>query len=181
MMPTTRAASTPSRRVTTRASNINSSRDEGGGCGGGVGFGAAGAMPAQLVGVLQEPEFLASADGGLDPLYFAILEFDDSPASQADHMVVVMTPEHRLVARLPLGHVDPMDQPCLHQSRQRPVQGGRRNLPAAVPEVRQQIVGGKVSPDGENLLENGPARAGHLQAVAVQVAGESSGGIHDPS
>src|SRR5262245_21850430 len=147
MIPTTRAASTPSRSVTTRASNIHSSRGKGGTGRSAVGSGAAGAVPAELMGVLQQPEFLPSADGGLDPLDFAVFEFDDSPAPQANHMVVMMTPEHRLVARLPFGHVDPVDQPRLHQSRQGPVKGGWRDFPAAPSEVGQQIVGGEVPPD----------------------------------
>src|SRR2546426_12225151 len=119
MMPTTSAASTPSRSVTTSASNIDSSGGSARARGGGAILRALGAVSAQLMGVLDEREPLAAADVGLDPLDGAVLELDDLPARHADHVVVMVPTDHRFIARLSFRHVDPVDQPRLHQSRQR--------------------------------------------------------------
>src|SRR6185369_1001090 len=131
MIPTTRAASIPSRRVTISASNMVAffstrlSRAPGtrGGAPGAGGSGRGGraravaplAVAADLVRVIRHPELLPAADFVLETLDVTALELDDGAAAETDHVIVVMTPEHRLVARLALGHFDLVDEAGLDE------------------------------------------------------------------
>src|SRR5262245_61573644 len=119
MIPTTRAASTPSRSVTTRASNILFPGD--GERTGRLPAGAIGAAAAELMGVLDELEPAPAADGRHQALDLAVLELQDLPAAQADHVVVTVPAHHRLVARLPLGHLDAVHLGGLEPPPQGPV------------------------------------------------------------
>src|SRR5262245_38113799 len=134
MMPTTRAASIPSRSVMTSDSNTGpppgapgALRLLGGrlavGCRGGP-RPASGAVAPDLVHVPGHGEALLPADLVLRPLDLPALELDDATTRNADHVVVVVPAEHRLVARLSVLHLDLVDQPRVHQARQRPVERG---------------------------------------------------------
>src|SRR5262249_44475781 len=96
----------------------------------------------------------------------------------ADNVIVMVPAEHRLVTGLPLGHVDPMDEPRLDQPGEGPVEGGGSHLPPPSAEMRQEVVRGEMPPDRKNLVEDGPAGAGHLEAMGGKVACESTHGIH---
>src|SRR5882724_8317875 len=138
MMPTTSAASIPSRRVMT--SDSNTPRPPGRPPGRRARAprrlrGARPAAAADLVHVPGHQESLAPADLVLEPLDLAALELDDPAAGEADHVIVVVTAHHHLVARLPLGHLDLVHQPLLDQPRQGAVERGAGHPPPLAVEV----------------------------------------------
>src|SRR5258705_1309617 len=117
MMPTTRAASMPSLRVTISDSNMacrSGSRRRGREPRSAtrpvpVLPGAAGAEPPDLVRVVRHLELLLAADFLLEPLDLAALELHDRAAREADHVIVVVPAEDRLGAGLSPRHLDPVD------------------------------------------------------------------------
>src|SRR5690349_2193142 len=103
MMPTTRAASTPSRRVTTRASNMQgSSADPGPGGPGGNRDGnldasALVAETADLESVAGRHETMGAADLGLERGDAGAHELDHPAAAGADEVIVMLAAVHVLV------------------------------------------------------------------------------------
>src|SRR6476619_6246626 len=96
MIPTTSAASIPSRSVTISASNMERPRKSA----------AFRAVPPDLMRVVRHSELLPPADILLEPFDLAALELQDPAAPEADHVIVVVPPEHRLVPRLAVPHLD---------------------------------------------------------------------------
>jgi len=135
----------------------------------------------ELVRVIDHPEFLPAADLVLGALDFAALEFHDSAARQADHVIVVVAAEHRLVPGLPFGHLDLVDEPRLDEAGQGPVEGGPGHLPSFSAEDLQEIVGGEMTADRQHLRQNGPALAGHLEVIPREKLGEPAGGVQERS
>src|SRR5437867_8130079 len=102
MMPTTSAASIPSRSVMISASNTPRPRAVRPPlrAGGERRLHRAGpAAAADLVHVPGHPEPLAAADFFLKPLDLAAFELDDPAARETDHVIVVVAAHHHLVSR----------------------------------------------------------------------------------
>src|SRR5262245_7187688 len=191
MMPTTRAASIPSRSVMTSDSNTGPppgapgplrlpgarlavGRRRGGPCR------ARGAVAPDLVHVPGHGEALLPADLVLRPLDLPALELDDATTRNADHVVVVVPAEHRLVARLSVLHLDLVDQPRVHQARQRPVERGPGHGPPLAAEVGQELIRVEVAADPKHLLQDGAPLARQPEPLAGQVFREPRGSVHQP-
>src|SRR5262245_47446845 len=117
MMPTASAASIPSLSVMTSDSNMPGS--------------ALSAVPAparrprphpallaeslDLERVRDDREALPLAHPVLEPLDLVVREFDDLPAPQTDHVVVVPPAVHLFVAGVPLAGQDLLHQPAVHE------------------------------------------------------------------
>jgi hypothetical protein len=98
------------------------------------------AVAADLVRVVRHPELLPAADLVLETLDVPALELDDGAAAETDHVVVVMAAEHRLVARLPLGHLDLVDEPGLDEAGKRAVERGARDGEPGFVEDDEQVL-----------------------------------------
>src|SRR5262245_25225197 len=77
------------------------------------------ALDLQRVGHDGETPLLT--DPVLQPLDLVVGEFDDLPALEADHVIVMMTAVHRLVAGLSFARDDLLDEPARHEMGQGPV------------------------------------------------------------
>src|SRR5436309_8915441 len=173
MIPTTRAASTPSRRVTMKASNMGRhlparlSR-----VGRGGRLRAAVAQAGDLQRVARRDEAVGAADL---PLQRRDPQADElhHPAAAGAHQVVVLLAEvHVLVEETPAAQPLLARQAALHQQVEVTVDGRPGDLQAAGLHRRQQLFGVDVPMLGEDLLEQRQPLAGDPLSPAPQVLEE---------
>ena len=96
-------------------------------------------------------------------------------------MVVVVPAEHQLVARLPAGHLDLVDEPGVDQARQVAVQRGARHAVPRLAQAPQEVVDVEVSAHRQHVIDEGASLARHLEAMFRQVLREPFDRLHAPS
>src|SRR5882672_11370917 len=188
MIPTTRAASIPSRRVTISASNMPPCSPRRPGPAdlrpnpGRALEDARPAVPADLVRMAGHQETLLAAHLLLDPLHLAAFELEDRSAGEADHVIVVVPPDHRLVAGLAVGHLDLVNQARIDQVRQAAVQRGPGDRSPRPAQPRQEIVDVEMAAGRQDLVQDEPPLAGHPEPVGGEVRPETARrSAHGPS
>jgi len=111
---------------------------------------------------------MAAADLLLQRLDLLLDELEDRPTANADHVLVVSSAEGRLVEGLASAHVVAPEQAGLHHVRQRPVNGGSRDLGSVTLERDQQLVGVEVAEVPECVLDDYAALGRYAQATLAQ-------------
>src|SRR5688500_3829173 len=159
MMPTTSAASTPSRRVTTRASNTGRLRSAAARRRLGLGAADADAVDAQRVPARHEA--VGAADLGLQGGDPRAHELDHPAAAGADEVVVVLAGVDVLVEVAPAPEPLLARQAAGDQEVEVAVDGGARDGDARSVERREDGVGVDMPVLGEDLVEQGEALGGY--------------------
>src|ERR1700724_544959 len=178
MMPTTRATSIPSRRVTIRASSMVARCSR-------LGRGAAiaGSAAARRGARLTEAVDLQTVGAGHEAVSAADLRLQGGdpgaqelhhPAADRAHQVVVPLPAVDVLVE-----VTPAAEPLLagkaarHQQVQVAVHRGPRDLQPAAPRRRQQVLGVDVAVLAKDLVEQGEPLGGDPVAPLSEEAQEA--------
>src|SRR5688572_31785587 len=172
MIPTTSAASTPSRRVTMSASSIGSppyTPDPSLPPGGREGrplpglsllsrlCGAVAAETVDLQPVAARLEAVGAADLDLESGDSRALELHHPVTAGADQMIVLLPGVHVLEEKAALAQTMLAHHPGAHQQLETAVRGGARDGDAAAAQRAVKIVRVEVAMVGEDLFEKGLA------------------------
>src|SRR6185369_10913133 len=170
MIPTMRAASTPSRRVTISDSNMGRSLPGPPGSSGGhrsPRFRAAVAEAGDLQRVVRRHETVGAADLGLERGDPRAHELHHPAAGRAHQVIVALPAVDVLVEETPARELLLRGETALDQEVQVPVDGGAGDLRAARLEGLEQLLGVDMAVLGEDLLEERQALLRHPLAPAA--------------
>src|SRR5258708_3165641 len=155
MMPTTRAASTPSRRLTISASNMDAPPLSGlaGIAGHSLRLGATLAQAVDLQAVARRHEAVSAADLSLQRRDAGAHELHHAAAPGAYQVIVPLAAMNVLEQEAAAPQTLLAGEAAGHQQLQVAVDGGARDLQAALPRRRQQLLGIDVAVLPEHLVE----------------------------
>ena len=106
---------------------------------------------------------MARHDHVLEALDGFLLELDHFPAMDAVEMVVVGAADHGLVDAAAAVEVVPVNEARLADQGERAIDRGLRDGRAALAEKLDELVGPDMPLDGEELLDDAPARPRELE------------------
>src|SRR6185369_2426670 len=171
MIPTTSAASTPSRKVTISASNMG--RSSACGDAGRLLLRALIAQAADLQGVARGDEAVRAADLRLEGREAGADELDDPAAAGAHQVIVLLAAVHVLVEEAVALQALLARQAVGHQQVEIAVDRGARDLEPAPLHRRQQLFGVDVAVLRKDLVEQRQPLAGDTLSTLPQELEES--------
>src|SRR5712692_9112310 len=176
-MPTTRAASTPSRRATRRAAIMRPpGRRSAAGAGGPSGsLLAPAAVPHDLVRVPDRLEAMLPADLVLQRLDPRRRELDHGAAPETDHVLVVPAHQRVLVERGLVLQVEAglAHQAAVDQVLEGAVDRGARDADPPAAQARLEELRVEMLLDGEDFARDGAPLGRVLEALALEVDPEA--------
>ena len=116
---------------------------------------AATAVEAQAVALDREAH--APRGGFLECLQLVVAKLQDGVARRADHVVVMLVPEHMFEAPPAIAGIHALDEAGVFERLQRAIDGGARNMRVLTATEGQQLVGGEVSVRAKRGAHNGGA------------------------
>src|SRR5258708_5681939 len=171
MMPTTRAASTPSRRLTISASNMDAPPLSGI-AGHPLRLGAALAQAVDLQAVARRHEAVSAADLRLQRRDAGAHELHHAAAPGAYQVIVPLAAMNVLEQEAAAPETLLAGESAGHQQLQVAVDRGARDLQAALPRRRQQLLGIDVAVLPEHLVEQRQPLGGDPLPALAQEAQE---------
>jgi hypothetical protein len=94
--------------------------------------------------VLLDPETEPFRGDLLTPFELVVAELEDAAAGLADHVVVVLVPEHVFEAPAAVAGLENHDEARLFQHPERAVDGGARDLRIELSAAFEQRLGGEL-------------------------------------